>query len=155
MISPAILRRFPFFGFMSEEQLKAVAMIANELTLEKNEVIVEAGKPAENFFYLIEGDIAYYSVATSEHDPYYKREYFITDINPGEVFGISALIEPHVYTATLKADKVSRVIKFDAPALRTMCEVDLKLSCELHRDVAKAAMERLKYTQIELAAARV
>jgi hypothetical protein len=34
MVSPELLRRFPFFGFMNEKQLKAVAMIADEFPLE-------------------------------------------------------------------------------------------------------------------------
>ena len=154
MISPELLRRFPFFNFMDEAQLKAVAMIAEELTYEKDEVIVEAGKPADHFFFLIEGDVAYYSVAASEHDPYYKKEFFIADINPGEIFGISALIEPYIYTATLKADKVSRVIEIKAPSLRALCEVDMRLSCGLNKAVAKAAMERLQFTRVQLVAAK-
>ena len=146
MISPELLRRFPFFNFMDEAQLKAVAMIAEELTYEKDEVIVEAGKPADHFFFLIDGDVAYYSVAMSEHDPYYKKEFFVADI--------SALIEPYIYTATLKADKVSRVIEIKAPYLRALCEVDTKLSCGLNKAVARAAMERLQQTRVQLVAAK-
>ena len=154
MISPELLRRFPFFHFMDEAQLKAVAMIAEELTYEKDEVIVEAGKPADHFFFLIDGDVAYYSVAASEHDPYYKKEFFVADINPGEIFGISALIEPYLYTATLKSDKVSRVIEIKAPSLRALCEVDMRLSCGLNKAVARAAMERLQQTRVQLVAAK-
>jgi len=154
MISPELLRRFPFFNFMDEAQLKAVAMIAEELTYEKDEVIVESGKPADNFFFLVDGEVGYYAVVTSEHDPYYKKEYFVSDINPGEIFGISALIEPYAYTATLKSDKVSHVIQIKATALRALCEVDLKLSCGLSRAVAKAAMERLGHTRTQLVAAK-
>ena len=154
MISPELLRRFPFFSFMDDAQLKAVAMIAEELTYEKDEIIVEAGKPANNFFFLIDGDVAYYAVVTSEHDPYYRKEYFISNINPGEIFGISALIEPYILTATLKTDKVSRVLQINAPALRALCEVDLRLSCGLNRAVARAAMERLQHTRVQLIAAK-
>jgi CRP-like cAMP-binding protein len=153
MISPELLRRFPFFNFMDEGQVKAVAMIAEEITFEKDEVIVETGKPAERFFFLIDGDVSYYAVVTSEHDPYYRKEYFISDIGRGEIFGISALIEPYIYTATLKSDKVSRAIQINASALRALCEVDMKLSCGLHRAVAKAAMERLQATRTLLVAA--
>ena len=154
MISTELLRRFPFFNFMDDAQLKAVAMIAEELTYGKDEVIVEAGKPADNFFFLIDGAIAYYAVVTSEHDPYYRQEYFVSHINPGEIFGISALIEPYLYTATLKADKASRMIRINASSLRALCEVDMKLSCGLNRAVAKAAMERLQYTRVQLVAAK-
>ncbi len=154
MISPELLRRFPFFHFLDDAQLKALAMIAEEVTYDRGAVIVEAGQPASALYVLIEGDVAYYLVATSEHDPYYKKEYFISEINPGEIFGISALIEPYVYTATLKADKPSRAIQINAPALRALCEVDVKLSGGLYRAIAKVAMERLKDTRIQLVAAR-
>ena len=155
MISTELLRKFPFFGFMDYGQLKAVAMIVEKLTYEKDEVIVEAGKPAGHFFFLIDGNVSYHAVVTSEHDPYYRKEYFITDINPGEIFGISALIEPFIYTATLKTNKVSHVIQINAASLRALCEVDAKLAIGLYRNVAKTAMERLQITRLQLAASRV
>jgi len=154
MISTEQLRKFPFFGFMDYSQLKAVAMIAEKLTYEKDEIIMEAGKPAEHFYFLMNGNLAYYTVVTSEHDPYYQKEYFITDINPGEIFGISALIEPYVFTATLRTNKLSHVIQIDAVSLRALCEVDTKLALGLYRAVAKTAMERLHTTRLQLVAAK-
>jgi len=155
MISTELLRKFPFFGFMDYSQLKAVAMIAEKLTYEKDEVIVEVGKPAEHFFFLLDGNVSYYTLVTSEHDPYYRKEYFITDINPGEIFGISALIEPYIFSATLKTNKVSHVIQISAASLRALCEVDAKLAIGLYRAVAKTAMERLNTTRLQLVAAKV
>lgn len=154
MISPELLRRFPFFNFMDDAQLKAVAMIAEELTYKKDEVVVEAGKPADRFFFLIDGSVTHNAVVTSEHDPYYRKEYFVSDINPGEIFGISALIEPYIFTATLRTDKATRVIQINASALRALCEVDMKLAVGLNRAVARAAMERLQQTRVLLVAAR-
>jgi CRP-like cAMP-binding protein len=139
---------------MDDAQLKAVAMIAEELTYEKDELIVEAGKPADHFYFLIDGSVAYYYHVTSEHDPYYNKDYFISAINPGEIFGISALIEPYIFTATMRTDKASRIIQINASALRALCEVDLKLSVGLNRAVAKAAMERLQHTRVQLIAAK-
>jgi CRP-like cAMP-binding protein len=154
MISPELLRRFPFFNFMDEAQLKAVAMIAEEKEYKKDEVLVEAEKPATHFFFLIDGSVSHNAVVTTEHDPYYKKEYFVSNFNPGEIFGISALIEPYIFTATLRADKPTRAIQVDAAALRALCEVDLKLSVGLNRAVAKAAMERLQNTRMQLIAAK-
>lgn len=155
MISPELLRRFPFFNFMDDTQLKAVAMISEEITSVKDELIVEDGKAANHFYFLIEGSVAYYFHVTTEHDPYYNKDYYISSINPGEIFGISALIEPHIYTATMRADKPSRYIKIDALSLRALCEVDQRLSCGLNRSVAKAAMERLQDTRVQLVAKKV
>jgi len=153
MISPELLRRFPFFGFMDDTELKAVAMITEECNYLKGEEVIKAGQAASALFFLLEGDVGYYFIVTSEHDPYYRDEHFVQSINPGEIFGISALIEPYLYTANLIAEKPSRAIKIDASALRALCEVDLKLSCGLNRAVAKAAMERLQSTRVQLVAA--
>ncbi len=154
MISPELLRRFPFFGFMQDPQLKAVAMIAEEQTYQPGDIIVDANAPAASLFFLMEGSAAYYYIVTSEHDPYYKHEYYISDFNPGEIFGISALIEPYTFTAAVRADRFCKLIRIDAAALRALCEVDLKLSCGLMRAVAKAAMERLQITRVQLIAAK-
>ncbi len=154
MISPELLRRFPFFSFMDDKQLKAVAMIAEEKNYGNADEIIANNSPAEKLFFLIEGNASYYYVVTSEHDPYYKQEYFISDFNPGEIFGISALIEPYVFTAAVRAEKSCRLIEIDASALRALCEVDAALNCGLMRAVAKAAMERLQHTRVQLIAAK-
>lgn len=154
MISPELLRRFPFFSFMDDKQLKAVAMIAEEISYTNGEDVVANNTPASKLFFLIEGTASYYYIVTSEHDPYYKQEYFISDFNPGEIFGISALIEPYVFTATVRAEKSCRLIEIDASALRALCEVDVQLSCGLMRAIAKAAMERLQHTRVQLIAAK-
>jgi CRP-like cAMP-binding protein len=154
MISPELLRRFPFFSFMDDKQLKAVAMIAEEKNYNHGEDVVANNTPASKLFFLVEGTASYYYIVTSEHDPYYKQEYFISDFNPGEVFGISALIEPFVFTASVRAEKPCRLIEINASALRALCEVDMQLSCGLMRAVAKAAMERLQQTRVQLIAAK-
>ena len=154
MISPELLRRFPFFNFMDDKQLKAVAMIADEKNYATGEDIVNESGPAKSLYFLVEGTASYYYVVTTEHDPYYKQEYFISDFNPGEIFGISALIEPYVYTALVRAEKSCRLIEIDASALRALCEVDTSLNCGLLRAVAKAAMERLQHTRVQLIAAK-
>ena len=154
MISPELLRRFPFFGFMQDPELKAVAMIAEERAYQPGDTIVESNTPAASLFFLMDGSADYYYIVTSEHDPYYKQEYYISDFNPGEIFGISALIEPYTFTATVRADKPCKLIRIDASALRALCEVDTKLSCGLYRAAAKSAMERLQATRVQLIAAK-
>lgn len=152
MVSLELLHRFPFFSFMSEKELKAIAMIAQELQLDPGDVLCEANAPANALYFLTTGNLPYYIVVTSEHLPDYKKEYFVGYINPEEIFGISALIEPYYYTATLRADKPCRVIKIDAGSLRALCEVDVQLSVGLLKAVAKAAMERLQMARVQLAA---
>jgi len=152
MISPELLRRFPFFGFMNEQELRAVAMIADEVSFNKDDLILESNQAAEKLYFIVEGSVALYHVVKTENDPSYRQEYYVSDIDAGEIFGISALIEPYIYTGTIRADKKSRVIKIDAPALRALCDVDVRLANGLMQEVAKAAMERLEQTRIQLIA---
>ena len=155
MIPLELLHRFPFFSFMNSKELKAIAMIAQEVQLQPGQVLIETNTPADSLYFLVQGNLPYYIAITSEHIPDYRQEYFVGYINPEEIFGISALIEPYYYTATMRADKPCRVIKIEAPALRALCEVDPQLSVGLLKAVAKAAMERLNMTRIQLVAQTV
>ena len=152
MVALELLRRFPFFSFMDDRELKAVATIAEEIQTRPGDVLITSNTPADALYFLVEGHLPYYMVVTSEHIPDYHQEYFVGYINPEEIFGISALIEPYHYTATLRSDEPGRVIKIEAPALRALCEVDPHLSIGLMRAIAKAAMERLQMTRVQLVA---
>ena len=152
MIAVEHLERFPFFAFMEYKQLKAVAAIARKLQFNAGDEICEAHTPSDALYFLTEGSVLYYMVVMSEYQPDYRKEYFIGVVNPGEMFGISSLIEPHLHTATLRADKPSCVIKIDGSALRTLCEEDVHLSLGLMKAVAKTAMNRLEMTRVQLVA---
>ena len=46
MVSPELLRRYPFFGFLDATQLKAMAMIAEEVEPQTGEDLFETDQPA-------------------------------------------------------------------------------------------------------------
>jgi len=152
MISPEMLRRYPFFNFMNDSELKAVAMIAEEVVFEKGAIIFNAKEPAVMLYFLEDGSATNFYVV--ENGGTTHKELYIGDINPGELFGISALIEPYVYTATMRADKKCRVIKIAAAALRAVCEVDTNLAYAFMQATAKTVMQRLEDTRVQLAAAQ-
>ena len=154
MISPEILRRYPFWGFLDSSQLTAVAMITEEVTIDANQRILEAGAPAQALYFLVDGGTELYHVVADPVRPELCREFYVGDIDPGEVFGISALIEPYRYTGTIRTTTRCRVLKIDGDALRGLITQDLKLASGLMYQTARAAMERLNATRIQLVAAR-
>ena len=154
MVSPELLRRYPFFGFLDDSQLKAVAMIAEEVSCQKGETLFETEKPAEAMYLLVEGSVDLFYVVSDRDDPRLVKEFYISEINPGEMLGISALIEPYQYIATARTAAPGSFVKIEAAGLRALCEVDAKLAYGLMRQTAKAAMSRLHDTRIQLAAAR-
>jgi CRP-like cAMP-binding protein len=153
MISVELLRRYPFFGKLGYEQLKSLAMIANEIELKDGQVVIEEGKPADALYFLVEGSVALYHPVGSLHTPGESTEVVVCEINPGEVFSISALIEPHVLTSTGRSTGISRVIRLAVEDLKLAFEEDARLECMMVRCVAEAAMGRLNSTRVQLAAA--
>jgi CRP-like cAMP-binding protein len=153
MVSPEILRRYPFFGSLSDAQIKAIAMIAEEEQFAKGAVICEEGQPAKAFYLLLEGGLSLYYKSEEEFRPSTRRDFLVGEINPGEIFAISVFVEPYKYTSTVKAEQECHVVKFDAAELNKLIEKDPRLYCILMRETAKAAMERLAYARVQLAAA--
>jgi CRP/FNR family cyclic AMP-dependent transcriptional regulator len=153
MISPELLRRFAFFGLIGEQDLYQIAMIAEEVTADTGTVLFEECQPAEALYLLLEGSIDLYQKSEEEYHPKGRKEFLVGEINPGEIFSISSLLEPYVLNASARASKPSGFLIFEAAALRRLGDQNPQLGYVLMRQVAKALMERLAYTRVQLAAA--
>jgi CRP/FNR family transcriptional regulator, cyclic AMP receptor protein len=151
MVSPELLRRYPFFALLDEQQLAAIAMIAQEKNYPKGALLVKENTNATCLALLMEGDVDLIYSGGGEGA---ISNALVGSIAPGEPYGVSSLIEPYRYTATARATVPVRVLELDGLALRGMVEKDPKLGHIIMRNVAIAVLERLKYTQLELAAAR-
>jgi CRP-like cAMP-binding protein len=151
MVSQELLRRYTFFASFDEAQHKAIAQITDEVHCAAGERFFEEGGSADALYLLLTGSVdLYFNLLTEQH-----KESPIGEINPGEPFAISALIPPYILQHTARAGKPCHVIKMDARALRTLCDKDATMGYILMRHITKAAMERLHFTRIQLAAARV
>ena len=152
MISPELLKRYPLFGSLSDEQLQSIASIGEEHVWQAGEMIFDIGETAENLYLLIEGSIDLFYHVEDEKDPELKKNFPVGEINPGEPFSISALFEPYVLTASAVASRPSRGIRMDAKRLIQLCSYDLELGMVLQRELIKAIFERLTYARVQLAA---
>jgi CRP-like cAMP-binding protein len=153
MISPELLRRYPFFGFLNDQQLKAVAMIAEEVAVGQGAIVVREGDKATALYFLMSGGLDLFYTVHEEFKPETAKEFFIEEINPGEIFGISALIEPHVLSASARSSADTNLIRIDEEGLLALFELDQGLAYAFMRQIAKTAMERLYATRVQLAAA--
>ncbi len=151
MVSPELLRRYPFFASLDEKQLEAIAEISQEKSHPKGTLLVKENTNATVLALLMEGDIDLIFSGGGEGA---ISNALVGSIAPGEVYGVSSLIEPYRYTATAKATIPVKVIEVDGLALRALVEKDPRMGYIMMRNVAIAVLERLRYTQVELAAAR-
>ena len=151
MVSPELLRQYPFFGLLSDTQLKEIAMIAEEVTLDGKVKIFAKGDRAQALYFLLDGSVELYNY--TETSALGENGILIGTINPGEPFAISAVIEPHILTSTAWSARPSRAIKIEAGRLRELFEQDRRLAFLLTRQAAGAAMDRLNAARVQLAAA--
>ena len=150
MISLELMRRYPFFAGLGEAELKAIAMIAEELQVPTGTILFEEGQTADSLFLLLEGN-----VDLSFNSPLgVMEQVHIGGVNPGEPFAISALIPPHTLKHTARAGTPVHAIKIPAAPLCTMCAQDARMGYQMMRRAAEAAIELLHFTRIQLAAAQ-
>ncbi len=142
MISPELLRRHTFFGGFSPASLKELAMVGGEQTLAAGERLFTEGARADHFYFLAEGEMETL-LKTDEED------ICISTIPAGDPVGWSALIEPHIYPASARATRPSKVIAFPRPTLAALVEDD-HFAATLMRKLADLISRRLRDTQIQL-----
>jgi CRP-like cAMP-binding protein len=151
MVSIELLRRYSFFAMLTDDQLKAIAMIAEEKSYPKEALLLKENTPANKLILLVEGDVDLIFSGGGEGA---ITNALVGSIAPGEVLGVSSIIEPYVYISSARATIPAKVVEIDGPGLRSLLQVDKILGCAMMSNVASAVLERLKYTQVELAAAR-
>ncbi len=147
MVTAQDLRSLRFFQGLSQVQLEAVAAITEEVECDSDEVLLQEGLPVRMLHILLEGAAdLYYSTSADPRD-----ERLVCEIEPGEVFGISALIEPYALTGTVQTVLPSRILKIDARALRALFEKDPRLGYLTMSKVAQTVMMRLHCARLKLA----
>lgn len=153
MISPETLRRYPFFNFLDHDQLRQIAMLTDEVTAEAGDTLFEIGHPADALYLLMDGEVDLHYVVVDELKTGKRQDYLVGSINPGEILGISTLIEPKTLTATAVVTQPSRLLRLDGEQLQQLMEKDTSLAYTLQRKISRATMDRLHSTRIELLAA--
>ena len=156
MVSPELLRRYPFFGGLSDAQLRALSMISEEVAFEKGKTIIEECEPAETLYLLIDGsiDLSYRSADELNLKPGPPKELAAGEVNPGEIFGLCSMIEPFMSNTTAKAAVPSRAIAMNGKALQGLINEDIDLANKLLRQTVRTLMEQLIATRVQLAAAQ-
>ncbi len=147
MVSPELLRRYPFFGGLSEDQLKAIAMIADEDTYEEDEFLFEEGAESQALYLVTEGEVAIWVNLDEEGD----EQEEITAVPAGSVLNWSAVVSPYVSTASATANAPVKVVAIDAAGLRGLFDEDCELGYLILSQLAKVMSERMAQIRIQLA----
>jgi CRP/FNR family cyclic AMP-dependent transcriptional regulator len=159
MISPEVLRRFPFFSRLSIEQIQVLSKLAKEEKIELDQYFFREDETADNCYLLLEGAVAIVfelperAVEHKLSDQFSRelktRDVVISTIGPGDVFGWSGIVPPHKATAGAKSLTTCRVVAFDCKALVNELEKDYSFGFIMMQKAAQVISERLRDLRIE------
>jgi CRP/FNR family transcriptional regulator, cyclic AMP receptor protein len=146
MISPEVLRRYPYFASAQEDGLRALAMMCDEVTVPAGTVLYREGDKADKLLILMDGEVdIQYPLASGELRT-------VDTIVPGELLMWSALVEPYKSTAIVTTRQASKLIGIDAEKLRAYCTKEYAIGNEVLLHLTKMLATRLEGARIQLAA---
>ncbi|MCH5377050.1 MAG: cyclic nucleotide-binding domain-containing protein [Planctomycetes bacterium] len=145
MISPEQLRRFPYFADVSEDALKEVAMISDEISATAGGTLFSEGDPADSLFLITEGEIdLQYTLGNGEQRT-------VDTLVPGDLAVWSVFVEPYKCTATGKLRTDAKLISINGRKLQELCEANKDLGYRMLISVAQLLATRLEGARVQLA----
>jgi CRP-like cAMP-binding protein len=159
MISPEIIRRYPFFAGLTYRQIEVLAKAADEIDVEPGYFFFREGETLHEVFLLREGAVEILlelpdqekttSVANQLTGNFLAHNAVVSTVGTGDVFGWSGLISPHISSAGARAITPCKVVAIDCTRLREHIEQDPALGCLLMEKIAQVMASRLSDLRIE------
>jgi hydrogenase maturation protease len=147
MISPEILRRYPYFAGIDDNSLRQLAMLTEEKRrIPSGTRLFAEGEQVKHLGIILSGEVnIQYLLGNGEMRT-------VDTLVGGDLLGFSALIEPYKYTGFGTTTQPTDLAMIDAAKLRELCQQDPKLGFQLTLEVAKMLAHRLEGARVQLAA---
>lgn len=133
------LRRFNIFKRLTDSELEIIQEIVSKEKHEAEERIIEEKSEATKLYLVLEG-----RASIKERGSFGKREMIIDDALPGEIFGWSAIAEPHTYTAAVTATERSVFLTIDSKTLLDLFEKNKDIGYKVMAEIASVISSRFR-----------
>jgi CRP-like cAMP-binding protein len=144
MVSPEMIRRYPYFSGLSIDRINVLANIAEEIESEKSQYFHQEGDDINKVYIIVEGEVSLITTL-----PQQDKEVVINTLGTGDVFGWTSLIPPYTAGAGAKSVAKCKLIEFDAGELRDKFEGDYEFGYLMMVKIAQIIRERLDSIVIE------
>jgi CRP-like cAMP-binding protein len=151
MVSPELLRRYPFFAGLRMDQIVTLAKLADEMWVQPGYYFFHEGEELHHFYLITEGQvdlsISLLEIGSRAVVPdlvEMSREVPVCTMVPGEVFAWSALVPPHHAVSNACALTECQVVAFDCVELRKQFENDYQFGFLMMEKAAQVIRDRLR-----------
>jgi len=125
--------------------MQRLTAIAKETKLQKGQQLLQEGQEAEDLHVLKEGAVELFMKAEGDF------EIPVAILRkPGDYFGTSALIAPHVYTLSARCVEDGTSLLMKRVDLQKVIREDHEFGCTIMRNLAQHLFARLKEARQEL-----
>ncbi len=139
-----VLRKSELFSRLDDKQLKEVAKMCAREVFEAGQTLYKQDKFVEKIFVIEEGLVA----IILEVGPMAQRQ--VQSATDFEVVGWSAIIDPHIATATVKALEKTSALSFKGEDLSDLCLTKPEIGCRVSRGLARVIAKRLRQAYVQL-----
>lgn len=146
MVTPEMLSQTGLFGGLTEEQLKAIADISEEITCQHGEVLFWEGDLAEYLYILLEGEVNIFVQLSSRPE----RVTVSVISQPYQTLDWSGLVAPNVYTASALCEADCRLVAVDGEALMEVLMGDPAMGFVVMQRIAEVMGDRMRNARFAL-----
>ena len=134
MLEKELFKGFSIFSDIPQEHLSKIAQWGKVLEFDLNETIFQDGENAFDLYGVVDGEVELilmvrdkilktdiqYEESIKTHIETIEKDIIVDSIEPGEIFGWSAFIEPRLFTTTAKCSKSARIISLPTDKLKAI-----------------------------------
>ncbi len=158
MINADQLAAFQLFSDLSSADLSAIAGECDLLEYSNNDVIFKYGETATAIYGVLEGEVALslvfedkvlkadidYEEALQKRFEVFEKPIVVETVSPGEIFGWSALVQPHTSTATATCRAPVQVCAISGETLRRRFAENTALGFAIMNRLSELVSQRLR-----------
>ncbi len=144
MVSVELLRQASLFEGLTDDQLAQVSTIASQVTVQANQYVFGENDGASDLYIVVSGRVAVLI------DIGGGKQTMVDTISPGETFGWSAVVPPHIMTASAKAVEPTVLLSVPGRQVRDFCLTDCRMCYQIMENLACTISTRLKDTRLQL-----
>lgn len=134
----------PFLGGLTVGERRRLADLARPLAVEPGTVLLREGSETTELGIVRTGRVALRLTVPM------RGIHTILTVEPGDVFGWSALVPPFRSTSTAVATEPTTGVVFPARALREALDRDEELAAALYPRILRTVARRLEATRLQL-----
>lgn len=139
-----VLKKSELFNRLEDKQIKEMAKLCTREVFEAGQILHKQDKFVDKIFVIEEGLVA----IILEVGPMAQRQ--VQSASDYEIVGWSAVIDPHIATATVKALEKTTVLAFKGEDLADLCFTKPEIGCRVSRGLARVIAKRLRQAYVQL-----